>query len=171
MKRVVIVLLFVFLISGCVQKPQMANPASVYCEENWGKLEIKTAADGSQTGYCKFENGRECEEWAYYRKECSKEAPIVEGAETSKAKTYDFYIKGIVRDNTSALCSIVVKLTNINSVTHRYLILSSIKLNGVKAESTGEEFDLAAGKSRMTAHIFECPDNKEYELNSEASEV
>jgi len=50
----------------------MANPASVYCEQNGGKLEIKTAPDGSQSGICKFTDGSECEEWAYYRKECNK---------------------------------------------------------------------------------------------------
>jgi putative hemolysin len=51
---------------------QMANPASVYCVQNGGKSEIKTAPDGSQTGYCKFDDGSECEEWAYFRKECEK---------------------------------------------------------------------------------------------------
>jgi len=51
---------------------QMANPASVYCEQNGGKSEIRTADDGSQTGYCKFNDGSECEEWAYFRKECKK---------------------------------------------------------------------------------------------------
>ena len=48
----------------------LANPASVYCEENEGTLEIRTAADGGQIGVCKFKDGSECEEWAYFRKEC-----------------------------------------------------------------------------------------------------
>lgn len=48
---------------------QIANPASVYCEEQGGTLEIRTAADGSQAGYCTI-NGIECEEWAFFRKEC-----------------------------------------------------------------------------------------------------
>lgn len=50
---------------------QMANPASTYCVENGGKSEIRTATDGSQTGYCKFDDGSECEEWAFFRKECN----------------------------------------------------------------------------------------------------
>lgn len=50
---------------------QIANPASVYCEQNGGKLEIRTAVNGGQAGYCKFSNGSECEEWAYFRKECN----------------------------------------------------------------------------------------------------
>ena len=37
----------------------MANPASVYCEQNGGKLEIRDETDG-QVGYC-CSNGSECE--------------------------------------------------------------------------------------------------------------
>jgi putative hemolysin len=48
----------------------LANPASKYCEEQGGRLEIRMAADGSQTGYCIFPDGSECEEWAYLRGEC-----------------------------------------------------------------------------------------------------
>ncbi len=49
---------------------KLANPASVYCEEQGGTLEIRTDADGGQVGYCLFDDGTECEEWAYYRGEC-----------------------------------------------------------------------------------------------------
>jgi putative hemolysin len=48
----------------------MANPASVYCEEHDGTLEIRTDADGNEYGVCMFEDGTECEEWAYFRDEC-----------------------------------------------------------------------------------------------------
>lgn len=48
----------------------MPNPASVYCEEQGYRLEIRTAADGSQSGYCIFPDGSECDEWAYLRGEC-----------------------------------------------------------------------------------------------------
>ena len=48
----------------------MPNPASVYCEEQGNKLEIRTAADGSQSGVCIFPDGSECDEWAYFRREC-----------------------------------------------------------------------------------------------------
>lgn len=46
------------------------NPASVYCKENGNKLEIQTAADGSQSGVCVFADGSTCDEWAYFRGEC-----------------------------------------------------------------------------------------------------
>ena len=48
----------------------MPNPASVYCEQNGNKLEIHTAADGSQSGVCVFPDGSTCDEWAYFRGEC-----------------------------------------------------------------------------------------------------
>lgn len=48
----------------------MANPASVYCEEQWGTLKIETAEDGSQWGICLFDDGSYCEEWSYFREEC-----------------------------------------------------------------------------------------------------
>jgi hypothetical protein len=48
----------------------MPNPASVYCEQNGNKLEIHTAADGSQNGVCVLPDASTCEEWAYYRGEC-----------------------------------------------------------------------------------------------------
>ena len=49
---------------------KLANPASVYCEKQGGVSEIVTAPDGSQSGVCRFEDGSECEEWAYFRGEC-----------------------------------------------------------------------------------------------------
>jgi putative hemolysin len=49
----------------------MANPASVNCKQKGGTLNIQTGADGGQAGICKFSNGSECEEWAYFRGECN----------------------------------------------------------------------------------------------------
>jgi putative hemolysin len=37
----------------------MPNPASVYCEEQGNHMEIRTAADGSQSGVCLFADGSE----------------------------------------------------------------------------------------------------------------
>jgi putative hemolysin len=47
------------------------NPASVFCEEQGGISEIVTAADGSQSGVCKFSDGSQCDEWAFFRGECA----------------------------------------------------------------------------------------------------
>jgi putative hemolysin len=54
------------------EEPQanMPNPASKYCEENGGTLELITNTDGSQFGMCKFAD-YSCEEWVYFKKECT----------------------------------------------------------------------------------------------------
>jgi len=49
----------------------MPNPASAYCDQQGYRIEIRTAADGSQAGYCIFPDGSECDEWEYYRGECA----------------------------------------------------------------------------------------------------
>ncbi|MCI0503136.1 DUF333 domain-containing protein [Candidatus Micrarchaeota archaeon] len=51
------------------------NPASLFCLERNGTLEMRTAAGGGQYGVCSFANGARCEEWAYYRGECTPEEP------------------------------------------------------------------------------------------------
>ncbi|MFA5086297.1 MAG: DUF333 domain-containing protein [Candidatus Paceibacterota bacterium] len=51
----------------------MANPASTFCVKNGYKLEIRKNADGSEYGVCIFTDGKECEEWKFFRKECGKE--------------------------------------------------------------------------------------------------
>ncbi len=52
---------------------QLSNPASAYCENQGGKLEIREDNNGNQYGVCIFANGNECEEWAFYKGECNKE--------------------------------------------------------------------------------------------------
>ena len=49
----------------------IANPASAYCVEQGGTSEIRTAEDGSQYGVCSFPDGSECEEWTFFRGECT----------------------------------------------------------------------------------------------------
>nr|WP_196053738.1 DUF333 domain-containing protein [Providencia rettgeri] len=62
------------IISGCVSNETemesksvgIANPASVYCEQIGGTVEIENTADG-QVGYCILPSGERVEEWALYR--------------------------------------------------------------------------------------------------------
>ncbi len=44
----------------------MANPASVYCTQQGGKLEIRKD-DAGDTGYCQLPDGRVVEEWEFFR--------------------------------------------------------------------------------------------------------
>jgi len=70
--------LFAAALAACTSpqpapESQMAlpNPASVFCEENGGVLEIRQDTDGNQFGVCVFPDGSECDEWAFYRGECA----------------------------------------------------------------------------------------------------
>jgi putative hemolysin len=58
------------LLTTNTPQTNLPNPASVFCIEQGFKSEIRTAADGSQSGVCIFPDGSECDEWAYYRGEC-----------------------------------------------------------------------------------------------------
>ena len=79
-------LISIFALLGCTNgSPQdngndetgLPNPASVYCKNNGGTLEIREDEQGNQNGVCIFADGSECDEWAYYRGECNP------GSETS----------------------------------------------------------------------------------------
>lgn len=49
---------------------QTANPSSEYCLKLGYALEIRKGSNGGEYGVCKFPDGTECEEWAFYRGEC-----------------------------------------------------------------------------------------------------
>jgi putative hemolysin len=50
----------------------LANPASVYCEENWWTLELVFESEGMMW-ICNFPDWSSCEERAYYRGGCTNE--------------------------------------------------------------------------------------------------
>ncbi len=76
-----------FPISTPTSSVNMPNPAAVYCQKQGNKSEIRTAADGSQSGVCKFPNGTECDEWAYFRRDCSPTQEI-QVTEANQGKNY-----------------------------------------------------------------------------------
>ena len=48
------------------QSVGMANPASQFCIDQGGRLEIRDGPDG-QSGYCHLRDGTVVEEWAFFR--------------------------------------------------------------------------------------------------------
>lgn len=56
-----------------VEEIGLANPASKYCVENGGELEIRKDEEGADVGICKLDAGVECEEWSYVKGECPDE--------------------------------------------------------------------------------------------------
>jgi putative hemolysin len=99
MKRFVPLIIILLALTACTapqaQTPEpaatgippvnMPNPASIYCEQHGNKLEIHTAADGSQSGVCVFPDSSTCDEWAYFRGECGPGAQ----ASPTPAKTVE----------------------------------------------------------------------------------
>jgi putative hemolysin len=49
---------------------ELANPASVFCEEQGGTVDMRKDASGGMFGVCVFDDGSECEEWEFFRGEC-----------------------------------------------------------------------------------------------------
>ena len=92
-------LILMLLLAACAELEDIVdepagipNPASQYCEEQGGKVDLRTNEDGSVTGFCIFEDGSECEEWAFFRGECQPgedqtplTGPIPEGAVSGNA--------------------------------------------------------------------------------------
>jgi len=62
----------VVMLAGCASqgdKPVgMANPASVYCQQQGGTLLIQDTPSG-QVGICQLPSGEKIEEWALYRRD------------------------------------------------------------------------------------------------------
>ena len=73
----------------------MANPASVYCEKNGGKLELQQDASGAVAGICIFADGSKCDEWSYFRDECKPgdSFATVEPAAASASRLRVVYFK------------------------------------------------------------------------------
>ena len=77
---VFVILLVLVLAAGCTQQTPVppvttpgqsaiANPASVYCGQNGGTIQIRKDTSGGEFGMCTFANGTSCEEWALFRGE------------------------------------------------------------------------------------------------------
>jgi len=81
MGRIIVALVIAVGAVGCSteQSPeptqQLANPASVFCEQQGGAVEIRSDEAGNQFGVCTFAEGTEVEEWAYYRGEAEPQLP------------------------------------------------------------------------------------------------
>ncbi|RJR31869.1 DUF333 domain-containing protein [Candidatus Parcubacteria bacterium] len=83
-KKVIMMSALSLLLLGCQNKIaeksaangslELANPASVYCEKNGGRVENRKDAQGNETGICVFPNGSECDEWKFFRNECTSSA-------------------------------------------------------------------------------------------------
>ncbi len=82
MKRIIFLLLI--LLVACSKNVEIANPASVYCEDMGGKLELKDSV-----GLCILKDGTVCEEWEYYRGVCPQDGSQNSAFDSVKDKEPD----------------------------------------------------------------------------------
>ncbi len=81
----------------------LPNPASVYCQEQGGKLEIRADSQGNQYGVCILPGGAECEEWAFFRGLCDKGVHTCgEGATLAECPRGGFPVCGRLEIGTQA---------------------------------------------------------------------
>lgn len=60
--------------SGVDDAPEIANPASQFCVEQGGEVEIVDEDDG-QVGICVLPDGTRVDEWEYYRDNATSPSP------------------------------------------------------------------------------------------------
>ena len=107
MKKALII--FLIIISSLIvffflnKKEETISPASVYCEEQGGKIELQI--DGKNM--CVFPDGSECEEGEFYRGECKEgnelKIEVLEEGSGDEAKNGDnisVHYTGTLEDGT-----------------------------------------------------------------------
>lgn len=85
----------------------MANPASVYCENNWWNLVIENNEKG-QIWICVFNDWSNCEEWAFFRWECKKSGEI------------EKYLSWYIEKNSESFSNDWSKINFLNKLKFRF---------------------------------------------------
>ena len=80
----------------------LANPASVYCQQQSGTLEIVTDTSGAQSGICHLSGWVDCEERAYMRWECPNTGNIV----ISTGNQWQYFLVLMVKDPINTISPI-----------------------------------------------------------------
>lgn len=83
----------------------LANPASKYCSEQGGTLQIKKRADGAEFGLCYFDDNRACEEWAMFRGQCPIGGLKTTGYD-NESQMYCAWLGGKVLAEPNAVCTL-----------------------------------------------------------------
>jgi putative hemolysin/membrane-bound inhibitor of C-type lysozyme len=65
---------------------ERANPASQHCLAQGGSLLIESDGSGGQFGVCRFDDNRQCEEWALLRGDCPAGGVRITGYVTPAAR-------------------------------------------------------------------------------------
>jgi hypothetical protein len=132
----------------------MANPASVFCVEHNGTLQIIDEPEG-QRGICTLSNGTECDEWAYFRGECGKEdCPITCGAIGSRSEGW-YDCNGLIAWANCAnatLCTYEQKQAE-------FCTMQYVPVCGDDGVTYGNKCSACASKKILSYTEGECPAN------------
>ena len=55
-----------------IDEAKLANPAARYCTDQGFRYETRQDEQGDEYGVCIFDDGAECDAWAYFRGECGQ---------------------------------------------------------------------------------------------------
>jgi uncharacterized protein len=69
--------------------PEIANPASVHCVEEGGRVELRTSESGDVAGVCVFADGSECDEWQFFRGACQEGDSLAAPEERSQESSQE----------------------------------------------------------------------------------
>lgn len=100
MKKTLIGLLGLGLSIFSVGLFALPNPAAVNCQGKHMKYYLI-----EQTGICVFKDGSYCEEWAFYRKECSKGTYFFPNGKFNKKKLSQYCISNSTGKPLVVKCS------------------------------------------------------------------
>lgn len=138
------------------KQQQVANPASVYCEEQGGKEQIITAPDGSADGVCVLSDGKKCNSWDFYRtKACKSSAsPSPSEGKQSFLEIPEFGVKFALTDPIKDAYYLN------NTVSKGYVYLKVHSLDG--EPTCAKDDNSEAALSRVGKDEINVMTNKKY---------
>jgi hypothetical protein len=130
----------------------LQNPASVYCEKQGGKIDIRETPEG-EIGYCNLPDGTICDEWALYEGRCGPSPkPTPEPDDNDEhADSKDLTIRGKVtkrhmvgpNSNNNFIIIEVLEVQPPSRTTYEYSPGSTIM---VRADEYATLYDCVVGR-------------------------
>lgn len=92
-KNTIIIIIIIIAVAGVGfwfynRQSELANPASVYCEEQGGVLEHIMFEKGVR-GFCLFDDGSKCGQWDFFRGDCKKTQLKIENLKQGTGRLAD----------------------------------------------------------------------------------
>lgn len=90
-KKIILAGLCLTLLSGCTTTgvgPSavvvLENPATIFCEEQGGKIEKREDHQRNEAGFCVMPDGRECDAVNFFHNKCELTMPVLMGVSGSE---------------------------------------------------------------------------------------